>query len=406
MEKSARNLERRVWLVPKGIDFVNPTPLYEQIYVDIKNLIARGELRPGDKLPTHQELAKKYKVSLITVKGALKNLVAEQVLYARVGKGTYVAEQPPKKNFRSDDMLIGLVLRDLNQPFFSMVVHSVEKRSSELGYHMLLSSSSENIDREETQIERFRDLGVSGLIIASLSYQYRATEHIERLHNDNFPYVMVSYIHDPAYWYVGCDQEEGGTIATEHLIKIGYRSIGFVHIGKGNLLSEVRKNGYARALAKHDLPFSSDLIYYVEPASGNAGTDRYQLGYSFAGRFAKIPKKPEALFFYNDMVALGFIQGAAECGIRVPDDIGVIGFDDVQVARFASVPLTTIHQPVGEIGKWAVDIVNNRIAHHDMANRVILRPTLVVRESCGARSRGQSGNPERAADASVSQTSS
>lgn len=333
--------------MPKGIDFVNPTPLYEQIIVDIRNLIARGELQPGEKLPTHQELAKKYRVSLITIKGALKNLVAQQVLYTRVGKGTYVAEQTPRKNVRSDDRMIGLVLRDLKQPFFSMVVHSVEKRASELGYHLLLSSSSENIDREETQIERFRDLGVNGLIIASLSYQYRATEHIERLHNDNFPYVMVSYIHDPAYWYVGCDQEEGGALATEHLIGIGYRSIGFVHIGKGNLLSEVRKNGYARALAEHEIPYSSDLIYYVEPASGNAGTDRYQLGYNFAEKFARVPKKPEALFFYNDMVALGFIQGASEHGIRVPEDVGVIGFDDVQVARYASVPRPP------SISRWA-----------------------------------------------------
>ena len=392
--------------MPKGIDFVNPTPLYEQIIVDIRNLIARGELHPGDKLPTHQELAKKYKVSLITVKGALKNLVAEQVLYTRVGKGTYVAEQSPKKNARSDDKMIGLVLRDLKQPFFSMVVHSVEQRSSELGYHLLLSSSSENIEREETQIEGFRDLGVRGLIIASLSYEYRATEHIERLHRDNFPYVMVSYMHDPAYWYVGCDQEEGGILATEHLISIGYRSIGFVHIGKGNLLSEVRKNGYARALAGHDIPYSSDLIYYVEPGSGNAGTDRYQLGYNFAEKFASVSKKPEALFFYNDMVALGFIQGASEHGIRVPDDVGVVGFDDVQVARFASVPLTTIHQPVDKIGKWAVDIVNNRITQQDMANRVILRPTLVIRESCGARSRGLAGKSAPAANAAFPEASS
>jgi GntR family transcriptional regulator, arabinose operon transcriptional repressor len=374
--------------VSKGIDFVNPTPLYEQIIGDIRNLIARGELQPGDKLPTHQELAEKYRVSLITVKSALKNLVKEQVLYTRVGKGTYVADQSRKKGPRPDEKMLGLVLRDLKQPFFSMVVHSVEKRASELGYHLVLSSSMENIDREETQIERFRDLGVQGLIIASLSYQYRATEHIERLHRDNFPYVMVSYIHDPAYWYVGCDQEEGGVLATEHLISIGYRSIGFVHIGKGNLLSDVRKNGYARALAEHEIPYSSDLIYYVEPQAGNAGTDRYQLGYAFARKFAGISRKPEALFFYNDMVALGFIQGALESGIRVPDDVGVVGFDDVQVAGFASVPLTTIHQPVDKIGKWAVDIVNNRINREDMGNRIILRPTLVVRESCGARKRG------------------
>jgi GntR family transcriptional regulator, arabinose operon transcriptional repressor len=374
--------------VSKGIDFENPTPLYEQIIRDIKNRIARGDLKAGDQLETHQDLAKRYGVSLITVKSALANLVKEQILYTRVGKGTYVAEQTPRKVSRPDERMMGLVLRDLKQPFFSMVVHSVEQRASELGYHLLLSSSAENIDREEEQIERFRDLGVQGLIIASLSYQYRATEHIERLHNDNFPYVMVSYMHDPAYWYVGCDHELGGFLATEHLIKTGYRSIGYVHVGKGNLLSEVRKNGYARAFVEYELPFASEHVYYLEAESVDKGADRYQLGYHFAKRFSGLEKKPEALFFYNDMVALGFIQGAAEIGIRVPDDVGLVGFDDVLVAQYASVPLTTIHQPVDRIGKWAVDLVNYRITHQDTGNRITLKPTLVVRESCGARRKG------------------
>lgn len=372
----------------RGIDFSNPTPLYEQIIRDIKNRIARGDLKAGDKLETHQELSKRYSVSLITVKNALANLVKEQVLYTRVGKGTYVAEPMPRKIPRSDERMIGLVLRDLKQPFFSMVVESVERRASELGYHFLLSSSSENIEKEETQIERFRELGVQGLIIASLSYQYRATEHIERLHNDNFPYVMVSYIIDPAYWYVGCDQELGGFLATEHLIKTGYRSIGYVHVGKGNLLSEVRKNGYSRALIENDMPFISDLIYYLEPEPVDAGADRYALGVQFAGRFAELAKRPEALFFYNDMVALGFIHAAAEIGIQVPRDVAIVGFDDVIVSRYASVPLTTIHQPVDRIGKWAVDMINSRITHQDIGNRITLKPSLVVRESCGAKKRG------------------
>jgi len=155
------------------------------------------------------------------------------------------------------------------------------------------------------------------------------------------------------------------------------------------LLSEVRKNGYARALVEHDIPFSSDLIYYMESEPRKVGTDRFQLGYEFSRQFAAVTKKPEALFFYNDMVALGFIQGASEQGIRVPGDVGVVGFDDVQVARLVSVPLTTIHQPVDKIGKWAVDIVNSRINQQDVGNRIVLRPTLVIRESCGAKKRGK-----------------
>ena len=224
--------------------------------------------------------------------------------------------------------------------------------------------------------------------MSSLSYQYRPTEHMERLHRDNFPYVLVSYIHDPSYWYVGCDQEEGGVLATEHLIKTGYQSIGYVHIGKGNLLSEVRKNGYARALIEHNIPFSSELVYYLEQEPGSIGADRYQLGYSFAVRFAALARKPEALFFYNDTVALGFIQGVTEKGIRVPEDVAVVGFDDVLMARYGSVPLTTIHQPVDRIGKRAVEVIDPRVNGHDAPNRTIFRPNLVIRGSCGARKKG------------------
>ena len=177
-------------------------------------------------------------------------------------------------------------------------------------------------------------------------------------------------------------------MATDHLIKTGYKSIGYVHVGKGNLLSEVRKNGYSRALIENDMPYIADLIYYLEEEPVDAGADRYTLGTQFASRFAGLPKRPEALFFYNDMVALGFIQAAAEFGIQVPRDVAIVGFDDVLVARYASVPLTTIHQPVDRIGKWAVDVINSRLTHQDIGNRITLKPQLIVRESCGARKRG------------------
>ena len=369
----------------KGIDFVNPMPLYEQIIQDIKARIERGEMKPGERIESHAELSTRYKVSLITVKNALANLANEGVLFSRVGKGTYVAEQPIRKVDVSDHRMIGLVLRDIKHPYFSMVVHSIEARAYELGYNILLSNSSESIDKEESQIERFRGMGVEGLIIASLSLQYRATNLIRKLHNDGFPYVMVSYIHDPDYWYVGSDHEHGGFVATEHLIKCGYTSIGYVHPGKGNLLSEVRKNGYSRALIENELPFNSDLIYYPGGEEQVLTLDRFQVGYDFAKRFAGFSVRPRALFFYNDMLALGFIQGATEAGLSVPDDVAVVGFDDTAVGRYTSVPLTTIHQPVDKIGRLAVETVQKRITKTDTGNRIVLKPTLVVRESCGAR---------------------
>jgi LacI family transcriptional regulator len=371
-----------------GVDFNDPSHLYLQIEKVLKGKIERGVLRVGDQIGTHQELAKEYSVSLITIKKAVADLVAEGCLISRVGKGTFVAEKHIKRIDLSEHKTIGLVLRDLKHQFFSMIVHSVEARAYELGFNVMLSNSSGSSEKEENQINRFREMGVDGLIIASLSFEYKATEYIQRLHNEDFPYIMVSYIHDPDYWYVGSNQELGGFMATEHLIKLGYQSIGYVHIGKGNILSDVRKNGYSLALQEHDRPFDSRLVYYLSEYTFQPSEDRYALGYEFGRKFSSLTPKPDALFLYSDVVALGVEAALLEQGVRIPKDVALVGFDDVMLTEYASVPLTTIHQPTDKIGRTAVDIIQKRINKNDVGNRTIFKPSLVVRESCGAELKG------------------
>lgn len=365
-----------------SINYNDPAPLYEQVEKDLKRKIFSGELEEGDQVGSHSELTKEYGVSVITVKKALLNLVNQGFLYTRVGKGTYVANRNPSgKSKLVEQKTVGLVLRDLKHPFFSMIVHGIEERAYDLGFTLLLSSSSGRIDKEENQINHFKSLGVDGLIIASLSLEYRATPYIQKLHDENFPYIMISYMHDPDYWFVGSDHELGGYLGTEHLIKQGCKKIGYVNLGKGNLLGEVRKNGYSRALMEYDIPYNSNNIFYIEEEKYDSGLDRYQLGYQFGKQFVSLKDKPEALFFYNDTLALGFIKYALEAGISVPGDVAVVGYDDVEVSKFSSVPLTTVRQQVDKIGASAVEIISNRILKSDVRNRTIFKPELLVRES-------------------------
>ena len=364
------------------INFNNPKPLYEQIEENIKQQIKSGELKEGEQIGSQNELAKKYDVSVITIKKALLNLVHSGYLYTRVGKGTYVANRAEEQSKRFvDQKTIGLVLRDLKHPFFSMIVHSIEERAYELGYTILLSSSSNKIEREESQINHFINLGVDGLIIASLSLEYTATSYVQKLHEQNFPYIMISYMHDPQYWFVGSDNEKGGFLATEHLINQGYKKIGYVHIGSNNLLSEVRKNGYTRALIEYNIPFDARMIYSLGKEPYDTGEDRMQLGYEFGKSFEKWDDKPDALFFYCDSAAIGFIKYMNEAGIRIPDDIAIVGYDDIEIASLASVPLTTIKQPADRIGRTAVEVLNNRILGKDAINRITYEPKLIERIS-------------------------
>lgn len=365
----------------------DPSPLYEQVERDIMRQIKDKSLKAGDFIGTHAELSQKYSVSIITIKKALLNLTNLGYLYSRTGKGTFVAELKEKKINYNTHNTIGLVLRDLKHPYFSLIVHGIEERAYELGYNLLITSSSNSLEKEENQINHFLNLGVDGLIIASLTMQYRATDYLQRLHNNNFPYVMVSYIHDPEYWYIGSNHELGGYLATDHLIRTGYKKIGYVHVGKGNLLSDVRKNGYMQALQEHDIPFDSKLVYFLAKDSFDSGVDRFKLGEDFGKSFADIQDKPEAIYFYNDAVALGFEKAVMEKGFRVPDDIAIVGNDDIFNSNYASVPLTTIHQPADLVGKKAVDIVKKRIDGLDVENRIILKPSLIIRESCGAKKR-------------------
>ena len=149
------------------INMTDPTPFYEQIENFLKYEIRNGVLKEGDQIGSHKELAKKYDVSLITVKKALSNLIKDGVLISRIGKGTFVSAGHKKIDI-SKHQTIGLVLRDLNHPFFSPIVKSVEKKVSELGYNLLLASTSGDKEREENQIAHFKSIGVTGLIIASI----------------------------------------------------------------------------------------------------------------------------------------------------------------------------------------------------------------------------------------------
>ncbi|MDP3149802.1 MAG: GntR family transcriptional regulator [Ignavibacteria bacterium] len=365
------------------LNLKDTSPLHFQIRRDLEEKITNGQLRPGDQIASNNVLAQKYKVSLITVKKAVASLIESGLLFSRIGKGTYVADKAQSRMSIKKQKNIGIVLRDIKHPFFSMILHSIEERAFELNYNILLSNSGGKIQKEESIIKRFQEMDVDGLIIASLSLQYRATPLIQKLHNENFPYIMISYMHDPEYWYIGSDHELGGYMATQYLLKIGYDKIGYVHLGSGNLLSEVRKNGYYRALMEHNIDYKNERIFHLDTENFDSGANRYQLGYKFGIKFSKLKKRPEALFFYTDVAALGFIQAVTGKGMKVPDDVAVIGYDDVEMSAYAATPLTTVRQPTDKIGMKAVEIIRDRIEGKEIGNRTIFKPTLVIRKSCG-----------------------
>lgn len=360
------------------IDVRKPIPLYLQITEDLKEKITG--LPADSRIGSQAELARRYAVSLITVKKALADLIKDGVLYSRMGKGTYVARKPAE--FRmSRTRAIGVVLRDLSSPFFSLIVKGVEEAASQQGYNILLSNSADRAEKEEHQIRHFIDLGVAGVVIASMTHEYTASKTLRDLHRRGFPYVMVSYLSDPDIVRVGTDHYQGARMATDHLVQLGYSRIGYINGEKGNLVGEERRRGYEDALASHGMKPAPEYQYRLRLRGEQ---NDYRSGREIGEQLAAVNGKPDALFVYNDLAALGLEHALLQHGLRIPGDIAVVGFDDIGPAEYAVVPLTTIRQPTHELGTTAVDVLLARIAGNETPVVTILRPRLVVRASCGA----------------------
>ena len=366
------------------IDITKPVPLYLQIAEDIRKKVTDGALRPGDQLASQRELSLEYHVSLITVKKALAHLTQQGWIYTRMGKGSFIASRSQEASMITRS--IGIVLENLRSPFFSLIMQSVEEAAYRQGYNVLLSNSSGQTEKEERQIRHFREIGVSGLIIASLRHVYHATPTIQMLHREGFPFIMVSYMDDLEIPFVGTDHESGASIAARHLAACGYERIGYLNAEKGNLVGELRKKGFLRALRELGRQPDRRYIYQIQV---HGVRDYFMAGYEFGRRFVETRgKRADALFIYNDSTALGFEKAVLEAGLHIPEDISIIGFDGIEQGEYAIVPLTTIEQPTARIGAEAFDVLVRKIEGREAKTRTVFMPELTIRESCGWRTAG------------------
>ena len=375
-----------------SIDPASGVPLYQQVAAHIRQQITTGEMAVGTQLQPHRRLATHYRVSIMTINKALSILVSEGVLHSRVGRGTFVAVRPAPANRAapSSDKLLGFVLRDLSSPFFSLIAHSAHERADNAGYGLLFSSSANRLDHEEKQIGRFRELGVQGLIIVSMSRTYRLSDTIRRLDDVGVPFVMVSYIEGDDVPFIGLDLDQAGYLAGRHLVALERTKFGYIGDKFGSSMFDLKSGGYRRAVEEQgshvDPAFTFEYPYEGE-------WNDYRSGYAVGQHVAGLTVKPDAMFVHNDLGAIGFEDGLLASGVRVPQDIALVGLDDIELAARARVPLTTIRQPAERIGALAVDTLLARLRGERPTVRQLLAPEIVVRRSCGAV--GEESEPER-----------
>lgn len=350
--------------------------LWESVANELRNRIELGDLSPGARIDSQRDLCEEFEVSRITVRRALSELAREGLVHTRKGQGTFVSIRS-----RDDGIptlkSIGLVLRDMTSPFFVTVAGGIERYAYEHGFSLLLSSTSGQMGKEEQQIAHFRQAGVEGVIVASMRNQERPPEAVLRMHEDGFPYVMVSYVADPSIRSVGVDHEEGGAIAGRHLHGCGYRTFGYLCAESSNALGVLRRRGFLRGLEESGASAADTLVLDLA-LEDRWDISRFEKGYAAGGRFLEASRKPEAMFVYNDQAAYGFIKRVQEAGIRIPEDLAIVGFDGIERNEFFDGVLTTIRQPMAEIGRLAVRVIEKLIDGRPAPTRTMIDPMLSI----------------------------
>jgi LacI family transcriptional regulator len=280
---------------------------------------------------------------------------------------------------------IGLVAIGLTGWFYSHVLEGVDEVAQENAYGVLIACSYGCPDREREIVQMLLDKRADGLIIAPADPEDNI-DFYRQLIETRVPMVFIDrYIPGLPVDYVATDNERGGYIATRHLLAIGRRRIVFVSTAsrERRATSVVgRFNGYRRALAEFGISETVEL----GPGTPDV-TPEEEYAYGAVSRYLQQGGQLDGVFAVNDDVAYGAIRALQAHGLRVPEDVSVVGFDNQDTSAFVSPPLTTVAQPMREMGKQAAHLLLERTGKGSVTSppqHILLEPTLVIRRSCGA----------------------
>ncbi len=279
---------------------------------------------------------------------------------------------------------LGLVITTIVNPFYTELAKGIEDTARSLGYTIFLCSTNFDISLEGLYIDMLRCRGVDGIIFTSA---HTHDPNITRLVEDQFPLILVNrrVYGDPVMErtdYVVVDNIRGGFLAVEHLIRMGHGRIGVISGSSDSSPAVERLEGARKAFSDYGLDPADLLVVegdFLKPS-----------GYEAAKKFLDMKNPPTAFFGLNDYMALGAYEAVLDSGLRVPEDIALIGFNNIIFSAMKGIELTTIGQKKYEMGSAAVHILIDRIEGRDgdTVKQITLEPELIVRRSCGYHLRG------------------
>lgn len=353
-------------------------PKYYQLMTDLKEKVTKGEIRPGDKLPSENELSAAYQISRQTVRKALAVLDSEGYIYAEHGRGTFCRE---RVMHTGNSRNIAVVTTYLSDYIFPRVIQGIDEVLTREGYSIILKNTKNSRSQEAKCLEELLQKDIEGIIIEpSKSHIYcRHTELYGKLEEYGIPYVFIQGCFDQLSEKpkVLMDDCLGGYLITKYLIEIGHRNI--IGVFKSDdMQGQNRHRGYVQALQEAGLVYDPDRViwFYTE--------DRRVHPYDGICRLVQKQAAMDSVVCYNDQIAMKVIQALQDMGKRVPEDISVTGYDNSFMAAGDGFHLTTIVHPQEKLGEMAAELLLDLIHHREglESEQILIEPELVIGNSC------------------------
>ncbi|MFZ3573303.1 LacI family DNA-binding transcriptional regulator [Streptomyces sp. BH097] len=335
-----------------------------------------------------KDVAREAGVSVGTVSNVINRpeAVADATrarVQAAIERLGYVRSESARQLRAGRSRIMGLLVLDMGNPFFVDVARGAERAARDAGLGVMVCNSAQSPAEEADYLSLFAEQRVRGVLLTPAEATGPTVEAFRR---HDIPFVLVDRVAEGATeCSVSVDDVNGGALAVRHLVDAGHRSIAYV--SGPPTLNQVadRRQGALRALKEAGLPSSVLRELPTDRLDVAAGRDA-------GARLLGLTERPTAVFCANDLLALGVLQSLYAAGVRVPEDIAIVGYDDIEFASAAAVPLTSVRQPAVHMGALAADLLLEEIEAADDPEsahehrRVVLQPELVVRgSSLGAR---------------------
>lgn len=332
-------------------------------------------------MATMKDVAERAGVSVATVSRVINQTgYVSEDLRQRVANAMKALNYQPSALARSlrrrETHTVGVLIPQIDQPFFGALAFAVEKTLFASGYHSLMCSAEESLEKEAAYIQMFIQQRVDGVILVPTG---QAATSVKHLIDHGVPAVLVDRdLHGVNINRVLCDNRQGAYQAMRHLLELGHRRIGIIGAPAYSEPMIHRANGIRQALADFGLSEDPQLM-----VSGTL--QQFEMGYRAANELLDKFPPPTAVFALTDVVAVGVIHAAAEHGLVLPRDLSIVGFDDIPLASFIIPELTTVAQPIYEMGEIATRMLLRHIETPEAEIETIAMPTtLIVRKSTAA----------------------